>query len=139
LLVVPIACVAALGMAVGCWASDGSVGPGADHTLVAKRGYRIAVWIDPNLGGRIASTFTLQCTRADAPVTAHVTATFTMPNMLMPLLRLQLRPRGMGRYNATGVMLIMPGRWQIDFRITPAHAAPFDVVLADHALFDTPG
>jgi len=36
-------------------------------------------------------------------------------------------------------MLIMPGRWQIDFRITPAHAVPFDVVLADEALFDTPG
>jgi hypothetical protein len=126
-------------MAVGCWASDGSVGPGAGHTVVAKRGYRIVVWIDPNLGGRIASTFTLKCTRAGVPVTARVTATFTMRNMLMPLLRLQLRPRGMGRYDAAGVMLIMPGRWQIDFRITPAKAAPFDVVLADHALLDTPG
>jgi hypothetical protein len=117
-------------------ASDGSVGPGEVHTVLVKRGYRIAVSITPNLGGRIPSTFTLECTRSGDPVTATITARFTMVAMHMPPLGLRLRPVAAGVYRATGEMLVMPGRWLIRFHVSPRDDRVFDVLLADSATVD---
>jgi hypothetical protein len=125
--------------AAGRATADDSIGPGPAHTVLREQGYRIELWIRPNIGARIPSTFIVACTRSGAPVVGTVTARFTMPTMPMPLLSLRLDPRKAGVYRGTGVMLIMPGRWRIQLEIRPRGAPPLHVFLIDNAVLDTPG
>jgi hypothetical protein len=131
--------IAALALAVPAAAHAGRVGPGVVQTTIPVAGYRVALRIDPNLGGRIASTFTVRCTRGGSPVAATVTAGFSMPAMAMPPLSLRLRRVAPGVYRGTGVMLVMPGLWNIHLRISPPAGPAVDLVVADEALLDTPG
>jgi hypothetical protein len=124
--------------ATGVATADDSIGPGPAHTVLVQKGYRIEIWVRPNIGARIPSTFTLDCTRSGAPVVGTVTARFTMPTMPMPLLSLRLDPKQAGLYRGTGVMLIMPGRWRIQFEIRPRGAPPLHVFVTDDAVLDTP-
>ena len=61
-----------------------------------------------------------------------------MPTMSMPRLGLRLEPVHPGVYRGTGVMLIMPGRRHVLFRIRPGGGQPLDVLVADDAALDTP-
>jgi hypothetical protein len=72
-------------------------------------------------------------------VAATVTAGFSMPAMAMPPLSLRLRRVAPGVYRGTGVMLVMPGLWNIHLRISPPAGPAVDLVVADEALLDTPG
>ena len=73
-------------------------------------GCEIEFTITPNLGGHIASTFTLKLTRAGRPVSAAVSAVFTMQAMQMPPLGLRFKPKAPGIYQGSGEKLTMPGR-----------------------------
>jgi hypothetical protein len=113
--------------------SDGTIGPGEARAVLFKSGLKIELTITPNLGGHIASTFTLELTRAGRPVRAAVSAVFTMQAMPMPSLGLMLKPRAPGIYQGSGEKLTMPGRWQIRLRIVARHQPPLEVVLIDIA------
>jgi hypothetical protein len=111
--------------------SRGTIGPGDAHAVVLRSGYRVDLAITPNLGGHITSTFKIELTRNGRPVTAAVSARFTMRAMEMPSLELQLRSTAPGRYRGSGQTLTMPGRWQIDFHFAVQGAPPFDITLVD--------
>jgi YtkA-like len=114
--------------------SDGTIGPGEAHVVLTRSGCEIEFTITPNLGGHIASTFTLELTRAGRPVRATVSAVFTMQAMPMPPLGLRLKPKAPGIYQASGEKLTMPGRWQIRLHIIAARdRVPLDVVVTDIA------
>jgi YtkA-like protein len=132
LLVVISAATMALPAAAG--AGAGIVGPGEGHTVVSKLGYRVEITIAPNIGGLVASDYTLVLTRSGKPVTGTVAARFSMIAMGMPALDLRFRQVSPGRYSASGTKLTMPGRWQIDFHIAPRRARTFDVVIVDRAV-----
>jgi hypothetical protein len=132
LLVVISAATMALPAAAGSGA--GIVGPGEGHTVVRKLGYRIEITITPNIGGLVASDYTVVLTRSGKPVAGAVAARFSMIAMGMPALDLRLRQVSPGHYRASGTKLTMPGRWQIDFHIVPHRARTFDVVIVDRAV-----
>ncbi len=122
---------AVLASAAGATRNDGTIGPGETHRTLTKAGYRVDLRISPNLGGHITSIFSLTLTRNSEPVTATVSARFTMQAMPMPSLSLQLPSTAPGRYRGSGQTLTMPGRWQIDFRIAPRGGRPLDIALLD--------
>ena len=113
--------------------SDGTIGPGEARVVLIRSGCRIEFTIVPNLGGRIASSFRLELTRAGRPVPATVSATFTMSSMPMPSLGLLLKQTAPGVYQGSGEKLTMPGRWQIRIHVAERHALPLDVVFTDIA------
>ena len=113
--------------------ATGRSAPARLAAVLFKSGLKIELTITPNLGGHIASTFTLELTRAGRPVRAAVSAVFTMQAMPMPSLGLMLKPRAPGIYQGSGEKLTMPGRWQIRLRIVARHQPPLEVVLIDIA------
>ena len=122
---------AAFASAAGAARNDGTIGPGETHKVLTKSGYRVEIRISPNLGGHITSIFSLTLTRNGEPVAATASARFTMQAMPMPSLSLRLPSTAPGRYRGSGQTLTMPGRWQIDFRITPRGGRPLDIALLD--------
>ena len=122
---------AAQGLAAG---NGTTVGPGPAHTVIVESGYRVELAIDPNLGGRISSTFRLHLTRAGKPVAARIRARFTMEAMPMPSLMLALHATAPGTYAGSGEKLTMPGRWHIGVLIAPREERPFRVDVTDIAV-----
>jgi copper transport protein len=96
-----------------------TVGPGAIDRTVKHGPYQLAFKI----------------TRGGKPVMgASVVAKFTMLDMEMQQQAYRLPPHPAPLY-AKGSLpsLVMVGRWALTFTVTPPGAAPFNVVLVDHA------
>jgi hypothetical protein len=133
-LLLVVICAATMAVAPAALAGDGSVGPGDGQVVVHKLGYRLDLTITPNLGGLIASDYTVVLTRSGTPVKGAIAARFSMVAMGMPALGLRFRQISPGRYRARGTKLTMPGMWKIDFHIKPRGARAFDVVIVDRAV-----
>ena len=132
-----VACLlSALTGAASAAPSDGTIGPGEAHIVLTRAGCEIELTITPNLGGHIPSTFTLELTRAGRPVSAAVSAVFTMQAMPMPPLGLRFKPKAPGIYQGTGEKLTMPGRWWIRLHIAARGGVPLDVVVTDIATIE---
>jgi hypothetical protein len=107
------------------------VGPGPVARVVAHGPYRVEVRISPNAGGLRTNTFVVRTTRDGRPVSAGVTARFTMPAMGMPPLGLRLRETAAGVALGAGRKLTMTGRWHVLLHVAPRGAPAFDVLLID--------
>ncbi|HET7743577.1 MAG TPA: DUF2182 domain-containing protein [Gaiellaceae bacterium] len=133
LLVHPIWLPSALG-GPRAFAADTTVGPGpVTHVFQAGR-YRVDLGIASN---RLASTgaVSARLTRNGRPVDgARVRTTFTMLDMDMGRVSVQLPRTAPGRYEAPGPVLTMVGRWGLRLDITPRGAAPLALNVVDQVV-----
>ena len=112
---------------------DAHVGPGAVATTVDHGDYRATITIAPNKAAA-PNMFSLQLTRSGVPVTgATVIQRFLMLDMEMGTQSYVMRERAPGVYRLTRPALVMVGHWGLQFQIAPRGAAPFTIVLEDHA------
>jgi hypothetical protein len=105
-------------------------GPAEAESRLGNDSLTVRVW--PN---RATSwnAITLSVTRrGEAMVGAAATLSFTMPAMAMGAERFRLVERRPGVYSYLGPALVMPGRWDLRFTITPSHERPFAWLAVDH-------
>lgn len=107
------------------------VGPGPVERTLVHGPYRLVVQIAPNAGGRRRNAFVVRTSRGGKPVSAGVSAVFTMPEMGMPPLSLRLRQTAPGVAQGAGETLTMTGRWHVALRVTPHRAPAFTVLFLD--------
>jgi copper transport protein len=109
------------------------VGPGKVTEVVERNGYRLAFNIEPNRAA-LPNRFGVTITRGGKPVTgAHVIARFDMLDMTMSEISYTLPEQRPGTFERSAPALVMVGHWALDFEVTPASGAPFNVLLVDHA------
>jgi copper transport protein len=109
------------------------VGPGPVRDVVERDGYRLELRVRPNRAA-VPNSFGIRITRAGRPVRgADVTASFAMLDMEMGRQAYRLPERAPGTYSRSAPALVMVGHWGLDFQVRPAGAAPFSVLIVDHA------
>ncbi|PWU24273.1 MAG: hypothetical protein C5B48_07060 [Candidatus Rokuibacteriota bacterium] len=109
------------------------VGPGPVVRVVNHGPYRLTFHIDPNKAV-VPNSFAVTITKNGRPVHgADVTANFSMLDMEMPQLAYNLAERRPGVFSRAVNALVMVGHWGLTFEVRPPGAAPFQVVLVDHA------
>jgi copper transport protein len=113
--------------------TSATVGPGEVTRVVRHGPYRLVFRISPNKAV-VPDSFQVTITKNGKPVRgATVTTTFSMLDMEMPQLSYSLAERKPGQFARHANALVMVGRWGLSFEVQPPHAAPFTVVIVDHA------
>jgi copper transport protein len=109
------------------------VGPGPVTEVVKHGPYTLSFRISPNKA--VADdAFTVKITKNGKPVRgATVTTNFAMLDMEMPQQEYSLAERRPGEFSRSTNALVMVGRWGLTFEVHPPGAAPFTVVIVDHA------
>ena len=109
------------------------VGPGPVSEVVEHGPYTLTFRISPNKA--VADdAFTVTITKNGKPVHgAKVTTSFAMLDMEMPQQEYSLEERTPGEFSRSTNALVMVGRWGLTFDVQLPGAAPFSVVLVDHA------
>ncbi len=112
---------------------DAHVGPGAVATTVHHGSYTATITIAPNKAAA-PNMFALHLTQNGQPVTgATVVQRFLMLDMDMGTQSYLMREHSPGVYRLVRPALVMVGHWGLQFQIAPRGAAPFTIVLEDHA------
>jgi copper transport protein len=110
-----------------------TVGPGRVAQTIHHAGYQLQVLVSPNKAAA-PDSFALRITRSGRPVSgATVTLAFNHLEMEMPQQLYSLRQTAPGVYSRSAPALVMVGKWGLAFQITPPGAAPFTVLIVDHA------